>query len=389
MSGLWISKSGISGTYILPRNLAPKNPTQLAGATIWITAGSKSECLVGILKVYRVEVFEDGLNSGDYCLTIDPTESLKTTNSQASLRFRCKLPATQSQFEEIDFPAVKQLIQVVLGGVKTTLVPPPLDLLAKLPEPRAYISATDWIASATSVYSLDEIWSGRGPLQGFPFAYFILHRLGNGKIDIQLLKAADPIGFLSGRLLQRSEASDLASNTQKVDTKLVPIDSESIYARKFVASLEQCSPSMEKTEAAEKRHQDILRDIVNHLQMHGHNPLQSGSIDLCIEQSEAIVIFEIKSTSCDNLIAQSAAGIFQLGRYRLALENSGHTNIRMVLILEKCEEEEESLKIVDIFSRFGGETFIYDAEQPWPRRVHFGDCNLLYTLKPTPRTNLL
>jgi hypothetical protein len=171
--------------------------------------------------------------------------------------------------------------------------------------------------------------------------------------------------------------------SEKIDTRLVTIDPGSIYARTFVASLGMLA--MEKTEAAEKRHQAMLRDIVEHLILAGYAPMQSGSIDLCVENESGIVIFELKTTTADNIAEQAAKAIFQLGNYRRALEITGSSNVRMVLVLERSVDSEIYDTIAEVFLRFGGETFIYDVNYPWPQRASFFKKNLISTLQKIPR----
>ena len=376
------SQSGISGTYILPKNHAPAELERMVGSRIWTVVRSGQQDIVsGFLHVERVEVFVDGLHKGDYCLTVDLGRSLKTTNSR-NPAFRVELPASQTAISEIEEKHTKELAETILRTIPAKLLPPTEKLLAKLPR-AAVLPAGRWITAATSAYALDEIWAGRAPLQGLPFANFVRHRITQiathrpNDTEIQALLEADPIRMLS--VVESSAEPNIRTTlTHSVDTRLVPIDPGSIYARTFVASLEPLT--MEKTAAAEKRHQDMLRDIVDHLLSAGHTPMQSGSIDLCVESESDMIIFELKTTTADNLTEQAAKGIFQLGHYRRALEIAGSPHVRMVLVLEKSEHENVNDTIADIFSGFGGETFFYNPNSPWPQRTQFGDATLVSAL---------
>jgi hypothetical protein len=243
------------------------------------------------------------------------------------------------------------------------------------------------IAAVTTAVPLDEIWSGTGQLKGLPFANFAMQAIERSVAPthdvVRELTALDPISVLreSDSKLDAAQAEPRLRIPRGADTHLTPIDPEAVYARTFIASHDAQRNQAEKTEAAEKRHQDMLRDIVLYLLFEGFTPMQSASIDLFVWLKNASFAFELKTTTPDSINAQAAKGVFQLGHYTQALEAAGHADTRMVLIMETCGDDTLDLQVCSIVERFGVTPLLYDPQRSWPNRIHLGPITLRSILR--------
>jgi len=169
---------------------------------------------------------------------------------------------------------------------------------------------------------------------------FALHHLpffnrnDNAAVILQL--RAFSTGILSVDF--SAEGTNTAS---PVDIDFEPIDPERIYARKFSAIERLCDieASISKTEDAEQRHQMILQDICRYFLRIGITPQQSSSIDLAFQKDNQFVIFEIKTTTPENLGQQAGKGSFQLALYSHGMAISGLAVARRILILEISTNE--------------------------------------------------
>ena len=382
------SQNGVSGTYILPKDLAPEDPSRLAGARLWMTTtGRLGEAVTGMLQIQLVERFDDGLHAQDYRLTIVPSMSFKTSRSyhSAARTFQVNIPA--------DVPrrvcAVGRDLNNMLANAVTRAIPTRLDLpsarvVNRIRPTQRQSTNDERIAAVTTAVPLDEIWSGTGQLKGLPFASFALQAIersvASTRDTVRELSVLDPMS-----VLRESDSKPDAEPRPRIprgaDAHLIPIDPEAVYARTFIASDDAQRNQAEKTEAAEKRHQDMLRDIVLYLLCEGFTPMQSASIDLFVWLKSASFAFELKTTTPDNINAQAAKGVFQLGRYTQALETTGHANTRMVLIMETCGDATLDLQVCSIVERFGVTPLLYDPQRSWPNRIHLGPITLFSILR--------
>ena len=125
---------------------------------------------------------------------------------------------------------------------------------------------------------------------------------------------------------------------------------------------------MSKTEAAEKLHQDMLRDISAYLKERGLHPYESTSVDLMIIYNDKTRIFELKSATRDNMVSQVAMGAFQISCYKNAM-NEDFNSIIASLIIQKINDYEPEKFVQKALNSMGVGFLIYDPAKPWPDRV--------------------
>lgn len=374
---------GVSASYVLPKAQAPANIEALAGATLWVVMrDGDGDFLFARLYVKMIEQFEDGYNKDDFLLTVNQAKSCRIV---PDTDWSEELPVTETRTSGKGIFEPQQEIADALGvrlrtGISINFRKPSEALLGRIVSPSTEHDEIDvaerWISAVSSQFSLKEIWGTKTPSLA-PFAHFaylgIEKFYGHEKAlsFVRALNSLDPTSVEPNPREKRP--SDRASPVKGlVDTNLVPIDVNTLYARKFVAqetTAIDMKEVLEKVERAEKRHQDMLRDISSHLISLGYVPLQSSSIDLSVETEKGMIVCELKSSTPDNAFSQSAKGSFQLFCYRAAFAEKGKNISNIVLVLEKAVDAPLEKYINSVLSQVGIITLFYDATKEWPDKL--------------------
>jgi len=377
---------GVSATYVLPKAQAPQTPSDLAGSRVWmVLRGAGGDVLFASLYIDVVEQFEDGLNVGDFFLTVNPSKSYRCVKSYVSATSDFRTSET-SDFSkgtwEAENSLFEKLTMQVRRSISVKLQKPPRALLDKISDPPLKGSDTvrleKMIAAITSRFSIEEVWSNGGKPRLPPFANFAYHRLLSMRNESAMQAMGDLLGKADPTVLDPLQSNSIRTIAKErlskpvVNVNLSPIDPESIYARKFIARARQdidLASGVEKTEYAEKKHQNMLRDLAIRLKDIGFTPMQSSSIDLFVETEKGCKTFELKTATPKNILVQSAKGAFQLGCYKAALAYQGYNNNKLALVIEKTHIDELDSYVSEILSSFEIATFHYDLRKSWPNRI--------------------
>lgn len=387
-----LGKGGISSSYIIPQNHLRDLPNNLRGANVWIVIRGSLDRCVAIVTPKRIERFIEGYYNGDFMVTSNLSKSLRLTQDYDGARGN-EIEFT-SQFglgiNEITESFSKELFSLIERGIQVKLLAPPIAQLSKIKlpnfakKPETFILAA--LASITLTFPLDQMW-GAGIGQSLkPISNFALQllKINNREFsqEMDFLQVNDPINIL----LQLSKpnlakvSTSLGDQSKSVDLDFTIIDPEKIYAREFILSNLlplDLEAALNRTEVAEKLHQDMLRDISQYLISIEAIPYESSSIDLMTEYQGRTMIFEIKSTNNDNLISQSAKGAFQIACYLNAMAPN-YESLDSALILHKIDNVGLQEFAVQSLRRLGINCLIYDPVLNWPNRVR----NLLTTRIP-------
>ncbi|RAJ98469.1 hypothetical protein [Aliidiomarina maris] len=386
-------ESGVSTSYVVPKYFVPERPENLAGATIWIVFNNrKGSYLFGKIHINLVELFEDGINAGDVCLTVDSSRSLIFSQAIVSSSDSFKVDISETLnvgLHTIEESIVSSFIKIVINNVMVKLHRFPEETLKKMGsvplrgDPLSKARAL--IAAASSAFCLDELWGSRSNGKMPPFANLAYqwiseyHKSEATKELASALSEIDPTRTLSFNKRSSSKKRSNDISVPRVDTNLALIDPDKIFARRFVAQDSTGSDhvdAVEKTERAEKRHQDMLREIASRFRLLGLKPMQSSSIDLFIPCSERSLVCELKTATIYNLISQSAKGLFQLGCYQEAMQTSGYGNTDQVLIIESTKQTALNAYVTKILTNYEIIVLFYHAEKPWPGKVSNGQATL-------------
>jgi len=127
--------------------------------------------------------------------------------------------------------------------------------------------------------------------------------------------------------------------------------------------------SLLKSNLAEQRHQEMLRQLTMQFNSMGVVPLRSSSIDLAIEFDDAIAIFEIKSSTVDNYKDQAFKGCSQLSEYAYNLSQITIKKIFKILILETPTDGEVDIEYVSMICKnMSVTTLNFNFVKEWPDR---------------------
>ena len=378
---------GVSAAYILPKLYAPAEPTELAGGRIWIVLrGVRGDALFAHIYIEIVEQFEDGINAGDFLLTTNFAKSYRCSISYDSGIVNFPIRETtsfSSGIREVEENFFEALSTQVGRAVAIKLQKPSAIGLSKINvahfQRDIVIKPEKVMEAATENLSLEEIWAGVKPTLP-PFANFVYHAILSAYGEVIANSLIDNLSHLDPTVIRTATSANMDAVGMRgvrytkpvVDIRLFPVEPDRIYARKFIARCKntiELADIVEKSEHAEKRHQDMLRDIVTRLKSLGFFPLQSSSIDLVVRTTDSFTLFELKTTISRNIMAQAAKGIFQLGCYQIALMDEWHNPGKLVLIMEATGANELESYVFDVLSTFGICSLFYDIDKPWPNRL--------------------
>lgn len=374
-------RRGVSGSYIIPKGDMTVNPKSLAGGRLWVILRGADDRIFQSLTVKKIERIIEGYYEGDYLLSVDLLSSFRLVSryAEASKYIATNTDQFAAGLSEIDVQSsrsfsqlVKQRIEIKLtepevsSGIDTKMLPRSGELLAK--------SALRLVISH---FNLNEIWAaGTGKKLGAfsNFANSIIKQHISAKVAAELtdiLLGCDPITALNNEVGDDDSAKEKSLNTPHVDTDFTEVEPEKIYAREFLSAgdkFKDLEAALNKTEHAEKIHQEMLKDIAEFLISNRVTPFESGSIDLMFQANNKLKVCEIKSTTLENLLAQSSKGAFQLTCYIDELIKSYDDTLPQLILRNIGNSELESY-VERILSKMNIPVLFYNPNKSWPNRV--------------------
>lgn len=375
---------GVSSTYILPKAHSQIDPAELVGGRIWmILRTTRGDSLFACIYVDMIEQFEDGFNTGDFLLSTDLAKSYRCAASYSSgiTNFRTdKTSALSFGLHVADGATFVALSSQATNTIAIKLKKPSPAIWGRTKtqytQKIAFFGAKSALAAITGRFALEDIWAGSRPkLPPFAnFAYAALLSTYGEPISEELkgdLSRLDPT-IIQTAVSEDANTLRVLHRKPTVDINLLPIEPDRIYARKFIARCQNpidLADIVEKVEHAEKRHQDILRDISTHLKTMNFLPLQSTSLDLFVSTLHGFSIFEIKTATPLNILSQAAKGIFQLGCYKNALQEAGYDNCNLALVMEATGASELESYATNILHSFDIKVLFYNHSKSWPGRL--------------------
>lgn len=377
--------SGVSGSYILPKNEVGFEPESLAGRRLWFVLRGREDRLLLLVKIKKVERIIEGYYSGDYCISPEMTGSIKLVSDyDGAARFATtSTRASRLGVSELSPEASYALSSLVRGSIQTKLLPPDKRSLSQvdfqlLPSNGRRL-AQSAVRAVMSNLTLEQVWAnGTGDRLGAFSNYacaLLTEKMGAKPSPsiVDNLKALDPLSVIFAEEKHNVERSARGQsyNAPCVDTEFYEIEPGKIYAREFVSvdsKLRNLEEALKKTEHAEKIHQAMLKDISEFLITNGVTPYESSSIDLLYRSREKLNVFEIKSSNVDNILSQSSKGAFQLACYLNEL-GKDYDNLNARLVLHVTDSPELQDYAVEALRRLGIEVLFYDPSKSWPNRI--------------------
>lgn len=389
-----LSARGLPTELILPRSLAPSPVTSLLGARIWLCIRDKGHLLLfALLHLKQIDQFEEGLSQGDYLLAADFTTSFRiTAHSSDAVRYDVtNSVAISSTFFEVNQEVDKAFRACLITKTSKALARPHRRLVDLVPACTIDPTAADFypveqIKAVVHTVSLSEISWKMGSQNLPPFANLAFETIAKreGILVAESLKdrlvKLDPFTRLFEEIAephvhpngeQGSPDKRMASREPEVDLDFQPIDPQNIFARKFIArkKLFDDGATINKTERAEKEHQEILRSVTERLIASGYKPLQSTSLDLVLDLPDRCLIFEIKSGNSQNIFAQAAKGMFQILSYEIAVSKGGRSNPESILIIGSSNNNRIDDFVRGIIARAGCLCLFFKGELEWPDKL--------------------
>lgn len=357
----------------------------LQGKRLWIILRGFDDRCVAAVTVKKVEKFSEGYHTDDFLISCDTTASFRLSST-----FEEAKPYSLSDFQSQD-TGILQIAEVSINKLKCLVAK---TIQVKLADPTYAILkrvkfdtlskkgkglAKAALSQIVQTLPLDRIWVTGTAAKLGPFSNFAAHLLTLHEYDPSIvtdfLRKGDPVSVLTQTVYgSETEEEDTVSSTftKNIDLDFTEIDPETVYAREFVSSsymLSDLESALSKTEAAEKLHQTMLRDIAFYLKEIGLSPYESASVDLMISLNGRRKIFEIKSSTPLNIIAQAAKGAFQIACYANAMAID-YEPLAASLIMHKIQDVTLEKFVHDALDRLGIKYLIYDPVIGWPDRIH-------------------
>jgi len=379
-----LGSGGVSPRYVVPSGQMHGQEYQLRERRLWIVLRGLDNRCIATMIVKNVERFSEGYYESDFLISCDTMRSFRLASDfDSAANFKMD-GVSDLGFGVHSIPSamVSSLKQQIVSGIQTKLIAPSEAAINQLRFQSDFISGSGLARAALSTItqslSLDKVWaSGRGVNYG-PFSQFaiqLLLRHGHGdSVIADFLLRNDPVYYLinttSSSAVDRPVILDL-SPERSVDLDFTEIDPQTVFAREFVfaaGSTLDIRGALKKTEVAEKVHQDMVRDISAFLKSAGVLPYESSSVDLMFTYGHSTRIFEIKSATQENIVAQAAKGAFQIACYSNAMATE-YQPLKASLILNKVEEPLLEQFVHRALDHLGVAHLTYDPEKPWPERV--------------------
>lgn len=392
LMGLMNTNDGVSPCYTLPVVSLP-SAQSLPGAHVFIIVrGSKGDCIFARVVVDSVERCEDEVgNSLGHLLNTDVAASFRNFRSYAEVHasdYKTNaLVGTGIGLSPIANSIAAKLDKQISTNVQRLIkhfsereysrVNPPIDHCSALFADKVLLR------EIASRFSISELW-GNQRVQN-PIAHLAIEYLkrnpsfvsnGNIKDVIARLEATplisdESVTTISSKPTNKQFVARFNTSMPDVDLSLVPIDPNEIKIRRFIARRKSISVDemLQKTESAEKRHQEMLKDIASYLLKSGQKVFQSESIDMAIKCKDGLFVFELKSIDCNNAVSQIAKGFFQVLYYSDALIQCGVPVLGKGLIVESNLTEEMTDAFSRILGNVGISLYFYNSSHPWPNRI--------------------
>lgn len=367
---------GVSPSYA-PHIASLDEAKKLAGSYVLIILrGNLGDVLFKKIFVNRVDElmdFETGESTGRFELSIDILKSARLapnyrTGAERFCVASSELPLGLTEITEAE---AKKFFEVIESQISFRLASPSDQDFAfpKSVVPIALRSKTFAAQTLKEViknHALSEIWASNEETN--PFVFFAEQHIKRCDMyteeAIWALQIASRGIFFIGLEPKRLQAPE-------IDIDFEIVDPEQLTFRKFTAF----DPNQDlglppiKTELAERRHQDILFDISKYLLGTDREPLQSRTIDLVIRNSYGLELFEIKTSTPENVVQQVSKGVFQLAMSSQAIRDAGLKIARRGLILEAACDRKFKEFLFAATQSLDIDLLLYDSQKEWPDRL--------------------
>lgn len=370
-------------------------PEDLVGSRTWLVMKENgSSFLYAVIVPSSLEQYQEGLYKDDFLISANAFCSMRFLPRQES-KTPWLLPSSFDEEEGIrECTEAEKLsfADLLSKNHRSSFAPLRRTITDQIPRTEfkeLQLSVPDQLAAVLRLTSFGDL----SRPQTFPSAVSVFGGLAleilkqtQPEVDwpaaVELMALLDPMsqrqdkGSKLKSLEETSEA--LRSLPPLIDTFLEEIDPEKIAPRIFVARSKDVSLDwLDKTNYAEESHERILKDVVLELKKKGYKTMKSRSFDLVAEKTGTRLLFEIKSSNKNNLVAQAEKGIVQLLRYSTAISERSLEGARSLLLLQNSGSHLALTHLSKMAERAHAELWLYDEKTNWPGRVQNIDARVL------------
>ena len=390
---LWIFNdsalaSGLDGAFSLEYNIPSSKlsvPVEsLVGSRIWLMVKKDDRnFLYAFVNPSVIELYQEGKYKGDFLVRCEPFSSVRLLPRHEQ-REPWSLPFNGGDgVRECTESEQVILLETLEKNRRVGFSPPSHTILDVVPR-TAFVdlenSVMDQFMSAVRTLAFGDLSHSRlmpesiSALGGAVMEILKSTHPDLNEVDVvSLIASLDPLAkAVDGSLLRSSKeiSRTVSSLPPMVDTFLEEIDPEKISPRTFVArSADSSLEWLDKTNDAERAHEQILKDLVLHLKSEGFKVYKTRSFDLFAKKGDNRLLWEIKSASRYNAVSQGEKGIVQLLRYSVALSNVKDIPIRFILLLQDSGLPAAQDYLSKMAARTGSELFLYSAGKDWPQKI--------------------
>lgn len=149
---------------------------------------------------------------------------------------------------------------------------------------------------------------------------------------------ADPFQSIVNQILAALKPSVRNRDLDfQVSTTITPLNSQTFDSRSY-SDPASSEISMAKTQIAEYRHQELLREVSRAIAGLGYSLGETRSADLIATSNEKSTVFEVKSVTDESVKSQFDSGVMQLLKYREAFA-ADEVEVDLCLVLGMCAFE--------------------------------------------------
>jgi len=300
---------------LLPHSLISLAPESLEGRRIWVISRKGPDDILAMVGyVEGIAEIEDDHAAGDFLLELDKRRTFRTVSREAGPWKISDLGPLSMGLLACDEDLQTTLQDCLQRNLATKVALPPfrtsqrpwsrLDGIAPIAHELVRVNGFHVIDTLSAYRSLPPL----SPIGAEVFNSFST----TAEEKPALLEAVLSLDPLSPSGFRCPTAPQL-----RCDTLLLPLDPRSVFSRKYhhKERLLDIRLGLEKTQAAERFHQSLVRRLARGLLAHGVQPMATRSLDLAFRHSSTTHIVEVKTTRPDNFVAQFLRGISQLLYY--------------------------------------------------------------------------
>ena len=368
---------------LLPHSMINSYDSQLCGNILWILKDVRNGTRVSArLHIVSTELLEDGPQVGsilidanvDISMYYEP-EDIMNKNAWTLATNDCDT-LLRGKIQLVSYFHIKRFEDIIEKSVEHRLTPPNklvLDYLDYTPKNNDIHNYAKALArSLKKKYSVGDLYlhvrdSSELNVYDSVTIYYLRERFGCPDDTAK--------SCVNKLILERENAAlNIRDATPRIDVFLRRIDPSQIFSRRFINSSNKHTgdyfvEQLRKTDQAEHRHQDILRDIVTILTRLGITSMETQSIDLAIETSCGLALFEVKSACQYNFLEQVTKGAIQILQYRFALQQAGESVCQTGLIVDSCRCYSAEKYLSSFLNSIGIDLLLYCDEDDWPNRL--------------------